>query len=195
MKPRARSGSRYRHDGAVACIDVRLRAAAQLFDGRDPAPFRERDLDPHAVEYLVGAVEEIPAREPLRVVLWILAPLPTELTPEVLQTAVREHFAHELGAVQRRLRRHLRRSQFTLLVAISVLIVFQALAEATSLLPPGTLRGVLREGLVITGWVALWRPLEAIFYDWWPLQDARRRLRRLVEAAVEVREGEEGPAA
>ena len=41
--------SRYRIEGDQICIDIRLRSARQLFDGRDPAPFRERDLDQNAV--------------------------------------------------------------------------------------------------------------------------------------------------
>ena len=28
---------------------------------------------------------------------------------------------------------------------------------------------VLKQGRVIMGWVALWRPLEIFLYDWWPI--------------------------
>ncbi len=53
---------RYRTEGGKTCIDIRLKTAHQLFDGRDPAPFRERDLDENAVDYIVGAFEELPAK-------------------------------------------------------------------------------------------------------------------------------------
>ena len=49
----------YRRDGGRVCIDIRVRTAAQLFDGRDPAPFLERDLDQHAVEYILDAADEV----------------------------------------------------------------------------------------------------------------------------------------
>jgi len=52
-------------------------------------------------------------------------------------------------------------------------------------------RQILREGLLITGWVAMWRPLEALLYDWWPLVQERRLRRRLREAPMEVRHGAE----
>lgn len=33
---------------------------------------------------------------------------------------------------------------------------------------------VLRESLLIGGWVAMWRPMEVFLYDWWPIRaDAR----------------------
>jgi len=64
-------GHRYRAEDGRFCIDIRVRTARQLFDGRDPAPFRERDLDDHAVAYLVGAVLELPRHAALKVVFWI----------------------------------------------------------------------------------------------------------------------------
>jgi hypothetical protein len=28
---------------------------------------------------------------------------------------------------------------------------------------------VLRENLLVGGWVAMWRPIEIFLYDWWPI--------------------------
>jgi hypothetical protein len=41
--------------------------------------------------------------------------------------------------------------------------------------------------LVITGWVAMWRPLEVLLYDWWPLIDERRQVRRILSAPISIR--------
>ena len=43
--------TRYRVEGGRSCIDPNVRQSRQLFDTRDPAPFRERDLDADVVEY------------------------------------------------------------------------------------------------------------------------------------------------
>jgi len=48
------TGARYRVEDGRSWIDIRVAQSRQLFDGRDPAPFRERDLDDDAVEYLVA---------------------------------------------------------------------------------------------------------------------------------------------
>lgn len=55
--------SRYRREGDRVVVELRLHTTRQLFDARDPSPFRDRDLDDDAVEYLVSATEEIPRRE------------------------------------------------------------------------------------------------------------------------------------
>ncbi len=49
-----------------------------------------------------------------------------------------------------------------------------------------TLIFILRESLIIGGWVAMWRPLEILLYDWWPLRQERIVCERLARAPVEL---------
>ena len=178
---------RYRSENGRSCIDLNIRHSRQLFDGRDPAPFNERDLDDDAVGYILGAAQEISGKQPLAIVVSISEEPEPRLAPGVIVEAVRGHFINEREQVERRLREHLRRGQMTLVVGLTALVLFLTLAQFTTSLPVGPLREILREGLVITGWVAMWRPLEILLYDWWPLIDERRQIRRILDAPVSVR--------
>jgi hypothetical protein len=180
---------RYRIEGGKTCIDIRLKTAHQLFDTRDPAPFRERDLEEAAVEYIVGAFEDLPAKAEVKIVLWIAEPSP-DLSPETLKEAVRAYFAYEIVRLQRRTRQHLKTGQLALGMGLAMLAALLTLAELTTvLLPVGTVRQILREGLVIIGWVAMWRPLDVLLYDWWPLVRQRRLLKRIVTTDIAVEHG------
>lgn len=53
----------------------------------------------------------------------------------------------------------------------------------------GPVSGVLREWLVIVGWVALWRPLDTLLYEWRPIRRRERLLRRLATAEVTLQTG------
>lgn len=185
---------RYRIEAGKACIDVKLRTAHQLFDGRDPAPFRERDLDEDAVEYIIGAVQELPPKAAIKIVFWISEGPTPQIPAETIIDAVSGHFTYERERLDRRLREYVRRGQLFLLVGLTVLIVFLSLAELTVMIPAGHVRQILREGLVITGWVAMWRPLEVLLYDWWPLVQQRLLARRMLAAPVTVHY-ERGPGA
>jgi hypothetical protein len=46
---------------------------------------------------------------------------------------------------------------------------------------------VLREGLIIAGWVAMWRPMEIFLYEWWPLLRRGRLYEKLSQMRVVVR--------
>ena len=45
---------------------------------------------------------------------------------------------------------------------------------------------MIREGFLIGGWVAMWRPLEVFLYDWWPIRAEGRLLQRLSTMAVRI---------
>jgi hypothetical protein len=179
--------SRYRTEHGKLCVDIRLRTVQQLFDHRDPAPFRERDLDVDAVEYLTAAVEDIPRSTPFKLVIWLAEPLEPPLTEDVLVSSVCGHFAYECDRVQRRIRQVLHRGQQIFWIGLALLVLCLLGAELLGKHTGSTFLRLVREGLVITGWVALWRPLDAMLYDWWPLLHERRTLSRLVDPVIEVR--------
>jgi uncharacterized membrane protein len=179
--------ARYRIEQGKLCVDIRLRTVQQLFDHRDPAPFRERDLDVDAVEYLTAAVEDIPRSTPFKLVIWLAEPLAPPLTEEVLVSSVCAHFAYERDRVQRRIRLVLHRGQQIFWLGLALLVLCLLSAELLVKHSASTFLRLLREGIVITGWVALWRPLDAMLYDWWPLLHERRTLSRLVGPEIEVR--------
>jgi hypothetical protein len=177
---------RYRTEAGRACIDIEVKTARQLFDERDPSPFRERDLSVDAVEYIVEAAEEIPASVPLSIVLFIAEPPTERVSDATIVEAVRTHFSYELGRLQRRVRQRRRLGQITLVAGLAMLALFLTLAELATMLANLHVRQILREGLVIIGWVAIWRPLEVLLYDWWPLSQKRRLLQRILESHLSI---------
>ena len=64
--------TRYRIEEGAPIIDVRVRTVEQMFDNRDPAPFRDRDLDPALAEYLLDAGEDLLGAGRIRVVFWLV---------------------------------------------------------------------------------------------------------------------------
>ena len=95
--------SRYRLEDGQPILDVRVESMEQLFDNRDPAPFRDRDLDPGLVEYLLDAARDLAHARPLRVEIW-LGSSPLGDVPH----AVREYFQHEIDRTNRHRREQVR---------------------------------------------------------------------------------------
>ena len=46
---------------------------------------------------------------------------------------------------------------------------------------------ILREGLLIVGWVAMWGPIDIFLYGWWPIAARRRQFAHLTKIDIEVR--------
>jgi hypothetical protein len=162
----------------------------QLFDSLDPSPFRDRDLDPKAAEYIVDSAREAPADAPLSLVVQLGREPAGEETASMLRSAVDEHFGRCAAASRRRLRDLFRTGRISLLIGLTVLGGAIALGEfLAGLLRSESHAYLIKETLIIGGWVALWRPMEIFLYDWWPIRAEARLFDRLATIPVNVRGG------
>ena len=50
-------------------IELRIEEISQLFHTLDPFPFREKDLDADAEEFIVSWARELPADQPLKIIV------------------------------------------------------------------------------------------------------------------------------
>jgi hypothetical protein len=167
-------------------IEVRLREMSQLFDTMDPSPFREKDLDRLAEEYIVESAKELPRRDACSLIVLLDEP-PGVADERAVGDAIRAHFARRSGALRRSLRQLLRRGLISLGIGVVFLAVFFLMAQLIGrLLGQNSFATLFREGLLIVGWVAMWRPLEIFLYDWWPIVGERRISDRLSAVPVQI---------
>jgi len=185
---RSSRASRYRTEGDLSCIDVRVGKVQQLFDNRDPAPFLVRDLDPGLVDYLLDSAEDLLARPKVGVFFW----LEERCAPGEIEKACRAQFAFLLERTNRRRRRRRRWGLIALALALILLAALQFVAQLVPDQIGGPLGAGLAEGAVILSWVLMWRPVELLLYDWIPVHREKRILRKLLDAPIEVRLGK-GP--
>ena len=169
----------------MADIEIRLERLEQLYDLLDPAPFRDKALDRAAEAYLLECAEDAPGHEKLR----LLVRVPPALLAREAEVAdaVHAHFGWLSARADSRRAARLRMHRWAMLLGIVVLLA--ALGLRGLFAEGGGLAGVLREGLLILGWVALWRPVEWVLFDTWEQRQRRAALQRLSTAEVRLVEG------
>jgi len=168
-------------------IEVHVAELNQLFNAIDPAPFRERDLDPDAEEFIVGWAREIPADAPLALDVYLDRPAGLPEEPAILRDAIREFFGQRAQVARRRLRQLFRRGRTSLMIGITFLAISLLLGDVVAgLLGERRAGEILRESLLIGGWVAMWRPLEVFLYDWWPIRADAQLADRLSAMPVRI---------
>lgn len=169
-------------------IEVHVGELRQLFNAIDPSPFRDKDLDPRAEEFIVGWAKELPRDATLALVVDLDrdAGLPDEAA--VLREAIHEFFSQRAQAYERRLRELFRVGRKSLLIGLVALASAIALGDFLAALMKGSRIGeIARESLTIGGWVSMWRPLEIFLYDWWPIRSEVRLSERLAAMPVRIR--------
>lgn len=187
MERQSPTSVRYRTRGDTTLIELRLNESRQLFDNRDPAPFINRDLDSDAVEYIVGAVSELRRTQKFELVMHFQTDSPESLPDSALRDAIHSFFAYQAQLLQSRRLAMFRRARFAMILGITVLILTLTLANLIRMnLPPGLINNIASEGFSILGWVALWKPFELIFYDWWQLYENQSLHQRLAACPISI---------
>ena len=172
--------------GSGEIIEVRVGELRQLFNAIDPAPFRERDLDPRIEAFIVDWSRDLPADAALalRVHLDRVAGQANETA--LLRDAIHRYFAQRAVASRRRLRRLFHTGRISLGIGLAVLGALVALGQLIASRADGGIGEVVRESMLIGGWVAMWRPLEIFLYDWWPIRAEARLFDRLAAMPVAI---------
>ena len=177
-------------------LELYLTDSRQLFNSMDPAPFRERDLDPKAATYIIDWAREAPAGRPLSLVMHLGRESAAADDAATVSEAVHEYFRRRAIATRHQLRQLFRVGRISLLIGVAFLGVAVAAGEfLAGLVREKSYAWLLKESLVIGGWVALWRPLEIFLYDWWPILAEARLYDRLSEMDVRVLDTAERGAA
>lgn len=161
-------------------IEVHVAELRQIFDAMDPSPFQTQDLDPTAAEYIIGWARELPSHAPLALFVHLdrSAGLPDET--ELLGDAIRQFFRGRSTAARARLKHLFHTGRISLAIGLAFLAAAFASSQLVGRLLEGNAFGqLLRESLLIGGWVAMWRPLEIFLYDWWPIRAEARLYDRL----------------
>jgi hypothetical protein len=157
-----------------------------FFNPIDPSPPTERDLESKAEEFIVDWARS--ARRDARLALRIEVDTPTSLEEaETVGEAVHEFFRQRSMSANRRLSQLFRVGHTSLIIGVAFLTGAVILASFVDrAFGDRAVGALIRETLVIGGWVAMWRPLEIFLYDWWPIRAERQLYERLSVMPVRV---------
>jgi hypothetical protein len=167
-------------------IDLHVAELSLLFNAMDHSPPRERDLDPKVEEFIVGGARA--ARRDAQFALHVhvdRSDMPDQI--DTVRSAVHEFFRQRSLSATRRLQQLFRVGRTSLLIGVLFLTLAVTLAGLfEAALGRSQLSALVREGILIGGWVAMWRPLEIFLYDWWPILAERKLFDRLSAMRVRV---------
>lgn len=167
---------------AVAAIAISVATVTELFHALDPAPLPTRTLEGGAESYLVARAGSHASTALLRLVVHF--PESLRLLTADATVAIHEHFRRAHAHGEWAFRRRRRVGGVTLAVALGVLAGSFWLRGLLSGIEGPALAEGLGEGLLILGWVAMWRPVEILLFEHWESHLDRATLERLASAPI-----------
>lgn len=147
--------------------------------------YRKRTLKTDAEEFIVEEAEALPRKG--SITLKVDLALSAIEHKDDIGPAIHQHFCYRRKQSQKKYNRILKYGWRILFIALGMLALIFALTEiALHRIPDNRLILFIRESFIIFGWVALWRPLEMLLYDWYPIKADIKLYKRLEQSEVEV---------
>jgi len=170
---------------ARSSIKVTVKRPEELFHELDPSPLIGRDLDEQFERYIVDTARELPSNSSLALSVDVPCDkMPPNIDADDLADAIRAYFAYRRDQEWVKLRRIIREGRGALVVGMAFLFVCGAAGVLSARAWSEPFGSFLKEGFLIIGWVALWRPVEMLLYDWRPIRKEYRLLERLARMPV-----------
>jgi hypothetical protein len=183
-----KSESHYKKEGEHYLLEIKLNEVRQLFNSFDPAPFREKDLEASAENYIVDSVQEIRLETPIKLILHLPGTACTDEAISGVPEAIHNYFSYRAEITAKELRLTLKQGRVALLIGLAFLGVCLAAQQIIASLEKTDLMWrIIQEGFLISGWVAMWKPIQIFLYDWWPIRRKRRIYEKLARVPVELR--------
>lgn len=172
---------------AVFLVKITLSTVQQLFNNLDPAPFKEKELDSDAEEYIYAWFEEIPFDQKVKIIVYLPLSLISNEVTENIRQAVKNHFLYLRSLAEHAISVQWRRERLNLFIGIVFLFFCLTVSQhASEIFTRGSLAELIAESLIIIGWVALWKPVQFFLYDWWPIRKRRQLCRKIAESELQV---------
>jgi hypothetical protein len=167
-------------------IELRIVKLQELFNSMDPTPFLHRNLDMDAEEFLESWALEFPQDSRFKIIVHI-EQMPQEDPSALINDAIHNYFEYKSERAKRNLDQLLHEGRVSLMIGLCFLAtcLFGAdllVANFTN----NTFLRLLKESLIIGGWVAMWRPMQTFLYEWWPIVRRIKIYRNLGRAIVQV---------
>jgi hypothetical protein len=141
-------------------IEVRVAGLTQLFHAMDPSKLRYRDLDPDAEAFITDWAREVPSSLPLGLTVLVEGKSGLSAEPGELREAIGGFFCRRAALARRRLRDLFHRGRTSLFIGVGALACSMTAGDVLGRAFSHHVTDLVREGLLIGGWVAMWRPME-----------------------------------
>jgi hypothetical protein len=165
-------------------IELQVNGIGELFQSFGQFTCLNKDVE----DYIVSWTRMHAGDQPIKIIIHLPKKEVHTKAAKELANAFAQYFGYHAALLQHDLDELRADGRRFLAIGLTILVSCLVLSQvAARYLAEGPLRRLLEQSLPILGWVANWRPLEIILYDWWPLARRRDLYRRLAKASVEIK--------
>jgi len=153
-----------------------------LYNEWDFSPQKKRDMDEDLFKYIISCSSEIPMKMKIIIRMHLPATIKSDDKEKFAKLGIERYFNYclERNTFQRR-----KAYRNMLSYGIAGLVFLIMGSYLPQIMQDFSFQEIIREGLVIGGWVLFWESFSIIFFEDAFFRETRRHLRRLIHSSLE----------
>lgn len=171
----------YNPDTNTITIPIRLDGFDSLFNPIDPSPSPGRDLSKELIDYLEQCSNEIDPEFKVDLVIEVVQDQNNPDREKECISSLRNFYGHEIFITENAIKKA-RRSAFKHLVISLACLVVYVISEQLPL--SGLIADIIKEAILIGGWVFMWESVTHNFIQMEPFFDQIKKFKRIIGAPV-----------
>ena len=166
-------------------VKIVIKDKEQLFNSLDPSPFIEKDLDDDAVDYLVTSFNEFDLAAKVKILIQIPTSEKGKFEEKEIKDSIKNFFIYQNGLEEDKIELKIKEGQKSMVIGLSFLTVCLLTREFLLTLTSNIVWRMISEALLIFSWVAMWKPISNILYDWWPMRQTQKIYDKISKSEIE----------
>ena len=176
----------YNKVDSTVLIEIQLQDIQQIANPLDPSPYPEKTLGKDIAEYITNAVGDFPLTTNLKLVVYLPEEDLQREAAKNLDQTIQNHFRYKKAQTKREMKETFASGRISLAVGISFLALTLLANLMIAKKPDTVLNEIIRNSLLIIGWVAMWQPISIFFYAWRPFQQKLKIYQKICDMEVSV---------
>jgi len=165
-------------------IKIYLESTNQMLFDED-GKYRKRKIRKDAEEFMIEEAKAFDRKTLIKVFIYI--PAKEAVNKDRFISAIHQHFAYCKAKTARERKRTIQYGWRILAIAFVILGIALSLSQMlANFFPHNSIAGTAIESLNILGWVAFWKPVELLLYDWYPFSRDMALYTQLEQSEVQV---------
>jgi len=177
----------YKKKENIIKIELDFKDISQLFNPFDPSKLTEKDLNNDVVDFIISYFNEFNfLKRKTRIIIHLPKKNHSKKYYGDTKKAISHFFEHLVKTEDKKINEKIKKGKKELLAGL--IILFLALIIKGFINLEGSIvLSLLGEGLTIGGWVAMWNPINTLFYDWFPIKSKRKLYDRISLSKIEFK--------
>ncbi|ERI93965.1 hypothetical protein HMPREF1982_01273 [Clostridiales bacterium oral taxon 876 str. F0540] len=165
-------------------LNIAVKNTEEIYQQFGYSSINENTISKDFEEYILGCVKNYPLEEKVKIVIHIRKKDEKEL--DSLDDHIHKHFCNKLADIELSLKQQFKEWKINMTIGILFLVLCLVLVQVLEAFQHINFMKIIKEGLIIIGWVALWEPVTFILFSWRNLRRDRLYYKKLCSIPISV---------